>query len=963
MLTVRERSDESLDSRTTPDQEQTHSSRMNRPGALRFALVASALVLGILAQALVSNGSFQWAITPYVVAVLAMALAVAKAPLSSQEPGARGWGLGTRVNPPPPAPSTQPLVRWGLAVMALGAALLASSLYLFTKEPPNTLAWYFYGLSVVLVVLALPAFENRWTPLVNAWKSRARLSFGIRDVLSWIGLAAVIIFALMVRLYNLSELPAGLWYDESDNISHARAIQSDPGSTPVFVRSTNLPSLFLLPIAAVVELTGVSITTGRLVSVAFGIIGIVAVFLLVRLMLGPLMGLVAAFLVAVMRWDINWSRIGMHGITAPLFAALTAYLTFRALRSGRFSDFGLAGAALGLGMWFYASFRLFPLVLAFILLHALVFRQEGRWRLVANTVVMVVAALVVAAPVVQSAIVDSDAFFARTSTTSVFFMMPLDDALREVKTSLGKHLMMFHYEGDPNARHNLPGAPMLDFLSGVLMVLGAGVALARWRNVALAVLPFWVLFMLLPGVITLPWEAPQSLRAIAVTPAVIALITLSIGAIWRVGRSAPWPRARKATPFFVAALLGAIAFMNINTYFGAQARHPEVFAAFTTDETLMAPHMLEQQRKGYSLLVSRQLLYSLTASLLANNPRLETIAAPTTIPLDPSRVWQGASIYFEPREAGFYQVMRAYYPDGEFREVRPPAGGDALFYSAVLSREQLERNQGLIEKRLLANGMAHEAIKTSTESIWFLESQPQDMPFDFTWEGTLHVVIPGEYMLMLEGMEEAEVFLDGRPILSGEERAARIEPAVGLHALEVRGRVTDHNSFLRLLWQIPGSENLEPIPVNNLYHGPIRPIGLAGRFFASGEESEAVDARRVTPTLDTFWYDPVISEPYLAVCDGTLQVNSGGQYRFRLDAFGGLKLLLDGELVAETPGGAEGQITLSPGSHRIRVEYITQNPPSEFDIQWSPPGEPMVPVPVELLTPDPQHMFRIVGDS
>ena len=38
------------------------------------------------------------------------------------------------------------------------------------------------------------------------------------------------------------------------------------------------------------------------------------------------MGLVLAFFLAVSRWDINWSRIGMHGVSVPFFELLSIAL-------------------------------------------------------------------------------------------------------------------------------------------------------------------------------------------------------------------------------------------------------------------------------------------------------------------------------------------------------------------------------------------------------------------------------------------------------------------------------------------------------------------------------------------------------------------------------------------------------------------------------------------------------------
>ena len=53
----------------------------------------------------------------------------------------------------------------GIGALALSLMMLGSSLFLFPKGPPNALAWYLYGLSVIVLLLALPTAERRWTAL------------------------------------------------------------------------------------------------------------------------------------------------------------------------------------------------------------------------------------------------------------------------------------------------------------------------------------------------------------------------------------------------------------------------------------------------------------------------------------------------------------------------------------------------------------------------------------------------------------------------------------------------------------------------------------------------------------------------------------------------------------------------------------------------------------------------------
>ena len=952
--------------------------RLSTPAALRLVLVVAALGLGGLGQLLVGADNLRWSAAFYVVAAAAMALAVTNRPVSrhlfvwkerygSCKPPDAGSSDSLTARRVVPDRKTRVGERWleerrlGLGCFAASALLLAVSLRLFPAGPSYAVAWLSYGSSMLLLLVALPSLDGRWTALAGRLGQGTNGSWHLRAAIPWCVLVAILALAFAVRVYHLDSLPAGLWFDEADNLAQARLIQRDPGATPVYVPSTNLPSLYLMPIAAVVDLTGVTVTSGRIVSVAFGLAGVVVVFLLVRLILAPSLALVAAFVYAVSRWEINWSRIGMHGVTAPLFAALTAYLTLRALRSGRVADYGFAGGALGLSLWFYASLRFLPLVLGFMLLHHLVFQRPAARTFLARVLVMVAVMLAVAAPVFQSAIVDSDEFFARTRVTSVFSVMSFGDAIGEVWGSLGAHALMFNDRGDPNPRHNLPDTPMLDFMSGVLLVLGLGVALANWRNLALVSLPFWVFFMVLPGVLTLPWEAPQSLRSVGAIPAVVILVTLSVGAVWTVGRSAPWPAVRRGTPAIVLAALGGIAYLNINTYFGPQASHPQVYASFSTVETLLARHMLEQQRRGHSLFVSRQFKHGLSTALLANEPRYDVIRAPTGIPINPDNVWLGASIYLEPREGSVYRLLQAYYPDARFEVVRPPGGGDVLYYSAVLSRAQLEDPRGLVARSSRADGTVRETLVSSTEVIWLPKIQA--VPFDLVWEGALHIVEPGSYVLALDGSVEAEVFLDGRRILDGRRTSVRIEPAVGLHALTVTARVEDVPGFLRLSWQPPGGE-MSPIGLENLFHGTVRPVGLAGRFYPGGAESESPEAMRVTPAVDVFYYDPVIPEPYLAVWEGHIDVEVGGIYRFRAIGAGVVRVFIDDELIAHTPesdsveSGAE--LTLMRGNHPFRVEYLSQAPPSELEVFWAPPGRGLEPIPIDRLSPAAEHMFRIV---
>ena len=915
-----------------------------------MGLAAVAVLLATIAQIKISDWSLVWSVLLFVAGAASLGAAIA----------------GTRLLNPPDSPEQHVprsqvlgyLVRGidrlvAIVVMAAASIMLVVSLLLFADGPPYPAAWWLYGASMILIGLALPALDGRWSALARRLRDRPALSVSAGDLAQWSALGTILILALFLRLYDLSDLPAGLWYDEADNLLHATQIGNDPGSTTVFVPSTNLPSMFLMPVAVTGEVAGVSITTPRVVAAAFGLAGIVAVFLLVRLALASTLAIVAGLLMATMRWHVNWSRIGMHGITLPLFAALTAYLTLRALRTERYSDFGFAGAVLGLGQWFYAPYRFFVIVVAAMLLHHLFIDRPAFKRFAVQVGLMAVIAAAVASPVVQHAALEPDEFFDRTRTTSVFSLEPFGDAVSTAWESLGEHLRMFNDKGDPNPRHNIPGAPMVDAASGVLLVLGIGLSLTRWRNTALVILPVWIVIMLLPGALTLPWESPQSLRGIGSMPAAVLAITLAIGGLWSLARSATSRVVRWAAPVALMALLSGVAYANVDTYFGDQASHPDVYAAFSTDETIITKDMVLEQTNGYEIMVSRQFLISLTTRLLAGDPAREVIRPPVDIPIDPDRVTRGVAIYLEPREASVFRLLQAYYPYAEFQEFTAPAGGPVLVYKAAISREVLENHQGLKARYEMASGVAAEGVQRTAGTVWKVDHPELDLPFDFAWEGALHVVDPGPYTIRLDGT--GEVLLDGIPLLHEGRDIVTIEPAVGVHSIEIRGTVESISEVTRVLSK-RGEEPESVIGGPHLFHGTIRPVGLVGRFYQDGREVDLPDSTHVTHATDVFYYDPVLPEPYLAVWEGFLDVPISGTYEFRASAFGGVQLMLDGARVTSGP------VALGAGEHRLRVEYRPFGPPSQLKVLWAPAGRLPQPIPIYRLRPAPEHMFRIISD-
>ena len=221
----------------------------------------------------------------------------------------------------------------------------------------------------------------------------------------------IISAGLLLRIYEIRELPVGLWYDEADNIVTAAKYHVNPGSTPVFSPSTNLPTLFLIPISFLQEVFGNDYILGRIVSAVASIFFIVSMYYLGSIYGGVFTGLVACFFTCVIKWSINWGRIGMHGITAALFATICGYFLVKAVTRWSNYWFFWCGLILGLGMWFYAAFRLFPLVVLVFFVIAVVI-SKPHWKLVISSLLAIsYGALIGSAPLIQYAVTNQEEFF------------------------------------------------------------------------------------------------------------------------------------------------------------------------------------------------------------------------------------------------------------------------------------------------------------------------------------------------------------------------------------------------------------------------------------------------------------------------------------------------------------------------------------------------------------------------
>ena len=579
----------------------------------------------------------------------------------------------------------------GLMVFALGMSVLM--VWRVDEENPTNLDWALHLLSLVTMVVGSyfcdPGFSWRRN-------SASEADDGKQDSQDrwprWrVPLLLSLIFGIasFFRFFRFDELPFGTWYDEGEYGMQAMRILNEANFRPIFSGAINGPAHYLYLVAASFELLGVSTLSLRAVNVLLGLLTVVAAYGVGRELFDRRSGLILAFLIAVSGWAVNLSRFGMHSTsTTPLFTVLTVFFLLRALRTRRISDFVWSGFWAGIGLCFYTSFRLFIPSVALFAFYYLVYgwvtkAYKIEMRLIAGFFALGLAVLLVIAPLGIFAYRQPDTFWSRIQKTYIFADKAPEERIPVLFESIRKHGLMFNLKGDPNGRHNLPGAPMLDSITGALFVLGVGLALWRIRRPSSILLLSWLFLSMLGGILSLDFEAPQSLRSNGALTAAYALAVLPLYELWRAWERGARPYAN-ALIWPLLLLLAPIGYKNYDFYFNQYANNFSAWNAWSTPETITANLLAKLTPETQPYVISYLAGHPTIRFLLPNAPDYKRIETTDSLPL----VWpegKEVELILNQDSRVIYEEAKRYYPNAQFEEIQAPFGAPTVVYRAHLT--------------------------------------------------------------------------------------------------------------------------------------------------------------------------------------------------------------------------------------------------------------------------------------
>lgn len=198
-------------------------------------------------------------------------------------------------------------------------------------------------------------------------------------------LIIILLIASFLRLWKLSSVPVSLFGDELDVGYHAYSILKTGkdyygNSFPIHFHSIAewRTPLYLYSAVPTVAIFGITPLGVRLPAAIFGILSVWVLYLLVKQFSDEKVALLAAAIMAVNPWSLQYSRAGFEVTLLILLLLLGLYLFFKSIqkshpeRAGRVEGSGgkwlwLSAVCFALTPWVYSTAKLFtPMLLLFL---------------------------------------------------------------------------------------------------------------------------------------------------------------------------------------------------------------------------------------------------------------------------------------------------------------------------------------------------------------------------------------------------------------------------------------------------------------------------------------------------------------------------------------------------------------------------------------------------------------------
>ncbi|MEI7541894.1 MAG: PA14 domain-containing protein [bacterium] len=725
---------------------------------------------------------------------------------------------------------------FNLAAVSLLLALIGQYMLFVNK-------WLAPGL--VMFALALVVF------ILADKSSRNEVQEDILDVrIEALAFLGIMLVAIFFRLFLIDQLPSGCFRDEGQNGNEAinimNGVQLEGTKLPVYIaRDTENAAMYMYYIAAFFKFFGIGVMQIRAVSIVIGLLCVPAFYFLVRYLMGPKMAIVGGFLIAVTSWHVNFSRIGFLGIATVFFAILCFYFAWKTYVKRRPFDFIMLGILTALALYTYIAGRLIPVALVIFCGYIFIVEMKFYVKNYKNIILGLAAFLIVISPMLNYVIRNPQKFMSRTATVSIFNQdmltviggryMEKDKSTGNMKNksweklyleSFANTMLMFNYLGDANVRHNVANEPMLDFVTGIFMLLGLGYALVNiYKPRYFLLLAMYFSFMQ-AGLFSI--ESPQAYRTIAEIPMVLLFAVITI---WKVLEFSKEQHGKDFTKTVMIAgmiILGYVAYANYDRYFVMFKNHAGSWAEFSTDEYSLGRYVHDLGPDTMALVRPAWLnSYTYKFAVYPHN-NYTHFSLSEHVPIK-SELKSNYAYVLDESFLPLLPILKKMYPEGKYSEFRHKFVKHQILYftyevpyESIKAYQEKGKNSGLTGyyyHGIEWNGEL--LIKRLDPFIFFNWTEnPVTAPFSVKWTGKFKAEKSGQYTFITKSNDYSDLTIDGKQVLKnpGAEIVkdaigkGSVYLAAGKHSITLRYYESINHSEMQFYWNNPKTGEEEVVP-------------------------------------------------------------------------------------------------------------------------------------------------------
>lgn len=149
----------------------------------------------------------------------------------------------------------------------------------------------------------------------------------------------IVLVGFLVRVWNVDKNPAGFFADEASLGYNAYSIlktgKDEWGfSTPLLFKAFGqyTDPVMIYSAIPIIKIFGLSEFSVRLTSVLYGLLSVIAIFLLARELFGRRIALISALFLALSPWHIHFSRVGFVLISSTFWVPFSLFLFLKSIK-------------------------------------------------------------------------------------------------------------------------------------------------------------------------------------------------------------------------------------------------------------------------------------------------------------------------------------------------------------------------------------------------------------------------------------------------------------------------------------------------------------------------------------------------------------------------------------------------------------------------------------------------------